>query len=229
MLQNKKAKQSTCGATNCAVAVRYCGHPVPRPRDALEERGGGYPPPSRAPSLCPATVSQVPASMAFVTDSNRPQPLWQPPPTACLTAYGTVFEVPSLLVHPCPTPVRSRVEGDVPTPVDFSTWWGLPPYAFQHGETVPPRLCTSAPGGVMRSPSPCGAAGVKSQVPHPCALQLRAEGQAPQPFAPRHKVEGGEKKAGDAGGGAGLTLCVLQVCVLQVPQTCTTAAIPRSA
>ena len=43
---------------------------------------------------------QVPASMVFVTDSNRPQPLWQPPPTACLTAS----EVLSLLMHPCPLP-----------------------------------------------------------------------------------------------------------------------------
>ena len=32
--------------------------------------------------------------MAFLTDSNRPQPLWQPPPTACLTAYGAASEVP---------------------------------------------------------------------------------------------------------------------------------------
>ena len=40
--------------------------------------------------------------MAFVTDSNRPQPLWQPPPTACLTASGGTSEVPSLLMHPCP-------------------------------------------------------------------------------------------------------------------------------
>ena len=42
--------------------------------------------------------------MAFVTDSNRPQPLWQPPPTACLTASGTASEAPSLLMHPCPLP-----------------------------------------------------------------------------------------------------------------------------
>ena len=42
----------------------------------------------------------VPASMAFVTDSNRPQPLWQPPPTACLAASGAASEVPSLLMHP---------------------------------------------------------------------------------------------------------------------------------
>ena len=39
--------------------------------------------------------------MAFVTDNNRPQPLWQPPPTACLTASGAASEVPSLLMHPC--------------------------------------------------------------------------------------------------------------------------------
>ena len=42
--------------------------------------------------------------MAFVTDSNRPQPLWQPPPTACLTASGAASEVPSLLMHPWGTP-----------------------------------------------------------------------------------------------------------------------------
>ena len=32
--------------------------------------------------------------MAFVTNSNRPQPLWQPPQTACLTA-----SVPPLRPH----------------------------------------------------------------------------------------------------------------------------------
>ena len=39
--------------------------------------------------------------MAFLTDSNRPQPPWQPPPTACLTAAGAASEAPSLLMHPC--------------------------------------------------------------------------------------------------------------------------------
>ena len=72
--------------------------------------GGGFPPPpSRAPSLCPATVAlaptsmaiqQAPASMALVTDSNRPQPLCQPPPTACPTASGAASEAPFVLVHP---------------------------------------------------------------------------------------------------------------------------------
>ena len=42
--------------------------------------------------------------MAFVTDSNRPQPLWQPPPTACLTASGAASEAPSLLMQPCQLP-----------------------------------------------------------------------------------------------------------------------------
>ena len=67
-------------------------------------KGGRYPPapPSRAPSLCPATVPLTPSARlnAFVTDSNRPQPLGQPPPTACSTASGAASEVPSLLMHP---------------------------------------------------------------------------------------------------------------------------------
>ena len=55
-------------------------------RDALEG----------APSL-----RQLPASMAFVTDSNCPQPLWQLPPTTCLTTSGAASEIPCLLMHPC--------------------------------------------------------------------------------------------------------------------------------
>ena len=42
--------------------------------------------------------------MAFVSDSNRPQPHRQPPPTACLTAFGAASVVPSLLMHPFPPP-----------------------------------------------------------------------------------------------------------------------------
>ena len=60
------------------------------------------PPLSRAPSLCPDTVCLT-ASASFngiVADSNRPQPLWQPPPTACLTASGAASEVPSLPMQP---------------------------------------------------------------------------------------------------------------------------------
>ena len=64
-------------------------------------------PSPRAPSLCPAAVPptpsakcQVPAPVAFVTDGNCPQPLWQPPPTACPTATGAASEAPSLLMHP---------------------------------------------------------------------------------------------------------------------------------
>ena len=38
--------------------------------------------------------------MAFVTNSNRPQPRWQTPRTAHLTAPGTASEVPPLLMRP---------------------------------------------------------------------------------------------------------------------------------
>ena len=60
------------------------------------------PPPGRpAYAPPPSPWRPVPGSMAFVTDSNRPQPLRQPPPTAHLTASGAASEVPSLLMHPC--------------------------------------------------------------------------------------------------------------------------------
>ena len=74
-------------------------------RDALE--GGGAPPPP--PAGHPACAQQVPASMVFVTDSNRPQPLRQPPPIACLTASGAASEVPSLLMHPWAPHLQSGV------------------------------------------------------------------------------------------------------------------------
>ena len=52
-------------------------------RDALD--GAKVPPaPSRAPSVCSATVSLTATSMAFVTNSNCPQPLWHPPLTASI-------------------------------------------------------------------------------------------------------------------------------------------------
>ena len=77
------------------------------PHPGMNWKGGEVPPPppgrpAYAQPLSPRR--QVPVSMAFVTDSNRPQPLWQPPPTACLTAAGAASEVPSLLMHPSPTP-----------------------------------------------------------------------------------------------------------------------------
>ena len=66
-------------------------------------KGGSPPPPppgrlAYAQRLPPR--QQVPASVAFVTDSNCPQPLWQPPPTAYPTAPGAASEAPPLLMHP---------------------------------------------------------------------------------------------------------------------------------
>ena len=64
-------------------------------------RGTPPPPPERPAYAQPQSPwRQVPASMEFVTDSNRPQPLWQPPPTACRAASGVTSEVPSLRMHP---------------------------------------------------------------------------------------------------------------------------------
>ena len=72
-------------------------------------KGGRYPSPPQGHPAYAQPLSpwrQVPASMAFVTDSNRPQPLRQPPR---LTASGTAFEAPPLPMHPCPPPPpRSR-------------------------------------------------------------------------------------------------------------------------
>ena len=54
-------------------------------RDALEGGGGSPPHPLQGaqpmPSYCPPDGTDV-------TDSNRPQPVWQPPPTTYLTAPG---------------------------------------------------------------------------------------------------------------------------------------------
>ena len=62
------------------------------------------PPSSRAPS----TVS-LSASMASVTDSNRPKPPWHPPPIAYPTASWAASEVPSLPIHRCPPPSPSSL------------------------------------------------------------------------------------------------------------------------
>ena len=70
------------------------------PTEGLEGGGGNpapSPPPGRPAYAQPLSLErQVPASMAFVTDSNHPQPLLQPPPTACLTASGAASEASSL-------------------------------------------------------------------------------------------------------------------------------------
>ena len=44
--------------------------------------------------------------MAFATDSNRPQPVWQPP-TPYLTVFGAASKVSTLLLPP-PHPGRVR-------------------------------------------------------------------------------------------------------------------------
>ena len=62
------------------------------------DHGGGTPPPPGRPAAVSLT------STALVTDGNRPQPLWEPPPTACPTASMAPCEVPSLVMHSWRTP-----------------------------------------------------------------------------------------------------------------------------
>ena len=74
-----------------------------------QEKGGEPPPPPPFPGR-PAYVEplspqrQAPASMACVTNSDRPQPLLQPPPTPYPTASGVASGVRSLLMQPCSHP-----------------------------------------------------------------------------------------------------------------------------
>ena len=73
----------------------FAGGEVPTLRGAL-----------RMPSHClPDGMCQLgwhlqPTVTAPNRFGNRPQPLRQPPPTACLIASGGASEVPSLLMHP---------------------------------------------------------------------------------------------------------------------------------
>ena len=86
-----------------ARARRHCLEPGflgrgRRGTDALE--GEGVPPPPLQ-SAQPMPSHWLPDSKRrFVTDSNRPQPLWQPPATACLPASAATTELLSLLMHP---------------------------------------------------------------------------------------------------------------------------------
>ena len=100
--RDERPSRSALWAWVRSQALTWQQHPGAGGRDALEG-GGGTPHPRPGRPACAQPLSprrQVPVSMVFVTDSNRSQPLRQPPPTACLTASGTGFEILSLLMHP---------------------------------------------------------------------------------------------------------------------------------
>ena len=81
-----------CTTTNSfpvgAGSLIWRSPPPPHPGMHWKWEVPPTPPRSRAPSLRPATVSLTPSASlnGICTESNRPQPLRQPPPTACLTA-----------------------------------------------------------------------------------------------------------------------------------------------
>ena len=100
--------------------------------------------PAYAQPLSPSR--QVPASMA---DSNRPQPLRQPPPTARLTASGAASEGPSLPMRPLGGGLGLwlwRCRAIVLCVVGFSRWGrGWLPRGFASEPPPPPFLALSPP------------------------------------------------------------------------------------
>ena len=84
-----KRKEFPCNAQRQALLSSRGG------QGCIGRSGGTPPPPPGRPAYAQplSPCHQVPASMAFVTDSYRPQPLWQRPPTACPMASGAASAV----------------------------------------------------------------------------------------------------------------------------------------
>ena len=165
---------------------------------------------------------QAPASRAFVTDSNRPQPLWHPPPTACLTASGAASEVPSLRMQPCSgvAPARrvrsedSAVENRmhaavaVPCAVRHSPEGQVPCDACPEGSlpVIMPHCPPPRGQSAQRAPGPPLHMSLPPQMWRASALEGLAEGvQVPRPgTAAGHRSPGGRARVrpgGRAGGG----------------------------
>ena len=82
--------------------------------------GGGAPLASRTPRLWPAALPLT-ADASFIGFSDRqPQPRWQPPPTACLTASGAPCQAPSLLMHSWSRPQHAVALVASPAPMASS-------------------------------------------------------------------------------------------------------------
>ena len=69
------------------------------------------------------------------------QPLWQPPPTACLTASGASSEVPSILIHPCPPTPPAFI------PISLGDIFSLPLVVPYPTNPPPPLAGTQTPDG----------------------------------------------------------------------------------
>ena len=166
-------------------------------------RDGGTPLPSGAPSQCPVTVSLTASarSTAFVTDSNRPQPLWQHPPTARLTASGAASEVCSLLMHPWRAPHRTNV------------------VAMDQGRTPTNASNTTAPGNKKESQdqegAPLGPTAANARLRNPKIAKLPFEIAKPDRHAPR--LDGAV--AGDPSGACVGILCAHRAASPTPPNT----------
>ena len=134
--------------------------------------------------------------MAFVTDSNRPQPLWQPPPTACLTAAGAASEGPSLLTHPWARDSATRPRPSGPL---FPPTWGPRDGGGYAAVVLPPPPPPSS--GVPRR------RGCWGQRPPPPDV-------APLPPPPLRKAQGHGGPAGQSPAGPGITVGRLAACAV---------------
>ena len=143
-------------------------------------KGGRYPPPP--PPGRPAYAQplpperQVPASMAFVTDSNRPQPLWQPPPTACLTACGVTSEVLSRRRGNAPPPPSLQCLFPTAVPPPHPPSMACPPFVVI---AVPAARCAARGWAAARTrdacrPPPGGRSGRGSNAGAPAHRRLGA-------------------------------------------------------
>ena len=119
--------------------------------------------------------------MAFVTDSNRPQPTWQPPPTAYRTALGTASKVP-------PSSLRGGGGGTglgiwrgggyfAPWPM---AWSGPLPKA---GEQKPGQCRRSRTAKARTTDARCRASPTPTAGTPPRGCGAQAHGQAPRPPA----------------------------------------------
>ena len=120
------------------------------------------------PSHCPPD-GKCQREWHFVTDSNRPQPVRQPPPTACLTAFGAASECLPVQYIPAPAPPpRTLLPAKhihVQVHPTWSWWW---------------RLNTGDPQPVGQARLGCGTPSWRPPPPSPAASRTTTVSPAHQ-------------------------------------------------
>ena len=148
----------------------------------------------------------MPASTAFVTDSNRPQSLWQPPPTACPNRLW------GRLLGPFVSNASRGVGGCVrqwERPVGRAPSWrglrtrGMPSASPARPLRTAVRLC-EAPSGHRRgplTPPESRAHAVRCGRCRGLTASAPAAGAPPRIWGPEDTRRGGVRATGGTGGG----------------------------